>query len=91
VLATVCLKARRCHRKLGNGFGLTAYGDVGGFGVGVHVDWQVIGTVDYAPNPWLNLHLGYRSLNLNYQASGGRDLGFDVHMWGPIIAGTSRF
>src|SRR6266850_7035981 len=69
----------RYHRELGNGFGLTAYGDVGGFGVGAHIDWQVIGTVDYAPNPWLNLHLGYRSLNFNYQAS-GRNLGFDVHM-----------
>jgi hypothetical protein len=80
----------RYHRELGNGFGLTGYGDVGGFGVGAHVDWQVIGTVDYAPNPWLNLQLGYRSLNFNYQAS-GRNLGFDVHMRGPILAGTFRF
>ena len=47
-------------------------------GAGAHVDWQVIGTVDYAPNPWLNLHLGYRSLNFNYQAS-DRNLGFDAH------------
>ena len=41
-------------------------GDVGGFGVGAHIDWQVIGTTGYAPNPWLNLRLGYRSLNFNY-------------------------
>ena len=80
----------RYHRELGNGFGLTAYGDVGGFGVGAHVDWQAIGTVDYAPNPWLNLHLGYRSLNFNYQAS-GRNLGFDVHLRGPILAAAFRF
>jgi hypothetical protein len=80
----------RYHRELGNGFGLTAYGDLGGFGVGAHIDWQLIGTVDYAPNPWLNLHLGYRSLNFNYQASGS-NLGFNVHMRGPIIAGTFRF
>jgi hypothetical protein len=80
----------RYHRELGNGFALTGYGDVGGFGVGAHVDWQLIGTVDYAPNPWLKLHLGYRSLNFNYQAS-GRNLGFDVHMRGPILAGTFRF
>jgi hypothetical protein len=50
----------------------------------------VIGTVDYAPNPWLNLHLGYRSLNFNYQAS-GRNLGFNVHLRGPILAGTFWF
>jgi hypothetical protein len=80
----------RYHRDLGNGFGLTAYGDLGGFGVGAHIDWQLIGTVDYAPNPWLNLHLGYRSLNFNYQAS-GKNLGFDVHMRGPMLAGTFRF
>jgi hypothetical protein len=30
------------HYDFGNGFGLTAYGDVGGFGVGAHVDWQLI-------------------------------------------------
>src|SRR5947207_780478 len=28
----------RYHRDLGNGFGLTAYGDIGGFGIGAHVD-----------------------------------------------------
>jgi hypothetical protein len=72
-------------------FGLTAYGDVGGFGVGAHSDWQLIGTVDYTPTPWLNLHLGYRSLNFNYTASGGFDLGFNVHMKGPILAATFRF
>jgi hypothetical protein len=32
----------RYHRELGNGFGLTAYGDVGGFGVGAHTDWQIL-------------------------------------------------
>jgi hypothetical protein len=37
----------RYHYDFGDGFGLTAYGDVGGFGVGAHVDWQLIGTIDY--------------------------------------------
>ena len=80
----------RYHRDLGNGFGLTAYGDFGGFGVGAHTDWQVMGTVDYSLNPSLNLHLGYRSLNFNITGSEGR-FGFNVHMRGPIIAGTFRF
>jgi len=84
------LLAGRYHYDFGNGFGLTAYGDVGGFGVGAHVDWQVIGTVDYALNSWINLRLGYRSLNFNYQASDS-NLGFNVHMKGPILAGTFRF
>ena len=81
----------RYHYDFANGWGLTAYGDVGGFGVGAHSDWQLIGTVDYTPTPWLNLHLGYRSLNFNYTAGGGRGLGFEVHMKGPILAATFRF
>ena len=59
----------RYHRDLGNGLGLTAYGDFGGFGVGAHTDWQVMGTVDYSLNPSWNLHLGYRSLNFNITGS----------------------
>ena len=46
----------RYHRELGNGWGLTAYGDVGGFGVAAHTDWQVLGTIDYSLNPSWNLH-----------------------------------
>jgi hypothetical protein len=80
----------RYHFDFGNGFGLSVYGDVGGFDLGAHTDWQVIGTVDYALNSWINLHLGYRSLNFNYTSSNG-NLGFDVHMRGPIFAGTFRF
>ena len=80
----------RYHRELGNGFSLTAYGDVGGFGVGAHTDWQVLGTVDYTLSPSWDLHLGYRSLNFDITGSEGR-FGFNVHMRGPIFAGTFRF
>jgi hypothetical protein len=83
------LIAARYHRELGDGFGLTAYGDVGGFGVGAHVDWQVIGSLDYALKPWVALRLGYRSLNFNYTAA--NSIGFNVHMKGPILAATFRF
>jgi len=50
----------------------------------------VLGTIDYFPKPWLNIQVGYRSLNFNITGSEGR-FGFDVHMRGPIIAGTFRF
>lgn len=36
----------RYHRDLGNGFSATVYGNVGGFGLGAHTDWQVLGTID---------------------------------------------
>ena len=76
---------------LPSGFGLNAYGDVGGFGVGAHSDWQLLGTIDYAPKPWLDLQLGYRTVNFNYTASDGLNLGFNVHMRGPILAATFKF
>jgi len=84
------LIAARYHRDFGNGFGLTAYVDVGGFGIGAQVDWQITGTLDYALKPWLDLQLGYRSFNVNYSAS-NNPLGFDVHMKGPILGATMRF
>ncbi len=82
------LLAARYHRDFRDGFGLTVYGDFGGFDVGAHVDWQLIGTLDYALRPWATLRLGYRSLNFNYQ--GGDNVGFNVHMKGPIIAASFR-
>jgi hypothetical protein len=84
------LLAGRYHHDFGHGFGLTCYGDVGGFGVGAHADWQVIGTIDYQLKPWAAVRLGYRSLNFDYTAEGG-GLGFNVHMKGPILAATFRF
>jgi hypothetical protein len=35
------------------------------------------------------LHVGYRSLNVNYSTK--NDVGFNVNMDGPIIAGTFHF
>ena len=50
----------------------------------------MLGTIDYFPKPWLNIQLGYRSLNFNITGSEGR-FGFNLHLRGPIIAGTFRF
>lgn len=78
----------RYHRDFGNGFGLTAYGDVGGFGVSAHADWQLLGTIDYALKPGVALRAGYVSLNVS---AGGGALGYVVHLKGPIIAASFRF
>ncbi len=82
------LIAARYHRELGNGFGATVYGDVGGFGLGADLDWQVIGTVDYALRPGIDLHGGFRSLNFNQTVPRA---GLDVNMYGPLFAATFRF
>jgi hypothetical protein len=78
----------RYHRDLGNGLGATAYGDVGGFGLGAHIDWQLVGTIDYAVNSWINLHGGFRTLNYSF---GGDRADFHEHFYGPIISATFRF
>jgi hypothetical protein len=83
------LVALRYHREFGNGFGGTLYADLGGFGVGAHIDWQIFGTIDYALSPRASLRLGYLSLNFNYTAADS--IGFNVHMKGPILAATFRF
>jgi hypothetical protein len=84
------LIAARYRYDFGNGFAVTAYGDVGGFGVGAHTDWQVIGTVDYALKPWVSLRVGYLSLNFDYTTNVGA-VGFDVHIKGPILLASFRF
>jgi len=79
----------RYHHELGSGFGLSVYGDFGGFGLAAHTDWQVVGTIDYAIDPGIDVHVGYRSLNVNYSTGDGR--GFNADMKGPLIAATFRF
>jgi hypothetical protein len=74
---------------LPSGFGFSAYGDVGGFGVSAHSDWQLVGTIDYTPSPWIDFHLGYRSLNFDYTTKVA--IGFNVHLRGPILAATIKF
>ena len=82
------LIAARYHLELGNGYSATAYGDVGGFGIGAHVDWQLVGTIDYALQPGIDLHAGFRSLNFNV---GAPRADFNVHMYGPIVSATVHF
>jgi hypothetical protein len=47
------LMGLRYHRDLGNGYGATVYGDIGGFGAGAHIDWEEVVTLDQALKPGL--------------------------------------
>jgi hypothetical protein len=78
----------RYHRDLGNGFGATVYGDVGGFGAGAHIDWQALATIDYAVKDWIDLHAGFRDMGFNYSLERSN---LYVNLYGPIIAATFRF
>jgi len=76
------------HVKLGGGFALKAEGDVGGFGVGSDLDWQVLGALQYQVDDSLTLEAGYRYLAVDYDDDGFL---FDVALQGPIIGGSIRF
>lgn len=73
---------------LGGGFALRAQADVGGFGVGAKVDWQVLGLVQYQVRNWIALEAGYRYLAVNYDKNGFL---FDGSLRGPIVGASFRF
>jgi hypothetical protein len=80
------LAALRYHRDLGDGFSATAYGDIGGGGASL--DWQAVATLDYAVQSAIDLHVGFRALNFNQSDTLA---GFNVHLYGPILAATFHF
>ncbi|HEY1415887.1 MAG TPA: hypothetical protein VGF42_08380 [Caulobacteraceae bacterium] len=82
------LIAARYHHELGHGFGVTADGDVGGFGAGAQIDWQLIATLDYKRQNWPPLHFGFRALNFDYH---GPIAHFSTSLYGPYLSATYRF
>lgn len=73
---------------LGNGFGLHGEADIGGFGVGSDIDWQVQATLQYQYNDTVTLEAGYRYLSVDYDNDG---VVFDVAFQGPVIAARIHF
>ncbi|MEQ9692899.1 hypothetical protein [Shimia sp. SDUM112013] len=73
---------------LSDQWSLTALGDVGGFGLGSDLSWQVLATFDYALNDSWLLRFGYRHLEVDKPIN-GRDV--QVGLSGPIFGATYRF
>jgi opacity protein-like surface antigen len=67
---------------------VTALGDVGGFGVGSEMTWELFGGVSYAFTNRIRGELGYRYLSIDYD-SGGAELEAGLH--GPAIGVTVGF
>jgi hypothetical protein len=78
----------RGHVDLGRGFFLAPFADIGGFGVGSDLTWQIGGTIGYQIKEWLWLRAGYRHLKVDYEDDG---FVFDVTMSGPILGVGFRF
>jgi hypothetical protein len=80
--------AARYSVQLSPQFGLSAYGDVGGFGFSSKLTWQAIAAVDYQATDKITARLGWRYLTFDKtRGSFGLDVGFN----GPFLSGTYRF
>jgi hypothetical protein len=67
---------------------LNGYGDVGGFGAGSELSWQVLGAIGVQAARWCDVQLGYRALGFEYQGGRGKQ---ELTTHGPIIGATIRF
>jgi len=76
----------RCY--LSNLFFVNGYGDVGGFGAGSEMSWQVLGTVGIQAARWCDVQVGYRALGFEYQGTRGTQ---EITTHGPIIGATILF
>lgn len=76
----------RVHAALGNGFGLSAYGDIGAGSS--RLTWELRGTVDYAFNANWAASIGYRHLAVDYRRGG---FVYDTSFRGPIAGVSYRF
>lgn len=81
--------ATRMNAPLGGKFGLSLYGDVGGFGIGSKLTWQGIATVNYQINRKMAAGLGWRYFKLNYHDNDG--FKYNVAQSGPILSLRTDF
>lgn len=52
---------------------LQVYSEVGGFGAGSDITWQVVPTVDIKLAKWISLDFGYRWMDVDYAKGDGTD------------------
>lgn len=72
----------RVGAPLGGKWGAGVYGDIGGFGVGSKITWQLAPTVTYQINKKMSVGAGWRYFKVNYRSG---DFLYNVHQSGPII------
>ena len=77
---------------LSGSFSLIARGDVGGFGVGSEMAWQVAAYLRYATSNSVSIILGYRCLDMEYEdGEGANRFVYDMTIQGPAFGVTWRF
>jgi hypothetical protein len=76
------LLGARVQAPLGGKWSFSAYGDIGGFGIGSDLTWQAVATVNYRINRKMSLGAGWRHFKVNYDHG---DFLYDVYQTGPLI------
>jgi opacity protein-like surface antigen len=64
------------------------FGDVGGWGTGSQLEYQVGGTLGYKVKENVTLQAGYRYLDVNYRGGGLAQPVFDTHLSGVALGVT---
>jgi len=80
--------AVRFQAPIGQNWSVRTYGDIGGFGVGSHLTWQLLGGVEYQVSSRWSLSAGWRHLDIDYDHKG---FVFDAAMDGPILGAIYKF
>jgi hypothetical protein len=66
----------------------TVFGDVGGWGTGSQLEYQVGGVLGYKVKESTTLQAGYRYLDVNYRGGGAKQPVLDLHLSGVVIGVT---
>jgi len=76
----------RWNWKFAEKWGLNLRGDIGGFGIGSDLTWNLVGLVGFKPWKHVAILGGYRALYQDYSTgSGSSKFAFDATMQGPIL------
>jgi len=76
----------RWQWKFAEKWGTNLRGDIGGFGIGSDLTWNLVGIVDFKPWEHTSLFGGYRVLYQDYSSgSGDNKFAYDATMYGPIL------
>ena len=72
--------------KMAEKWGVRLRGDIGGFGVGSDITWNLVGLFDFKPWKHVAFFGGYRALYQDYKDGSGNDkFKFDATMHGPVL------
>jgi hypothetical protein len=72
----------RWRRPLSDKWGFGFRADIGGFGIGSDLSWQLLADFRYQLSPLWKLDLAYRYLDVDYEED---DFTYDVAMYGPQV------